>query len=158
MRPMRREELDGLKSNTLPWFFAGLKPCANPKKQSKSNGNCRVRVLLMWFVVVCGLGFCCCHVGRRFCMGDGFGGEGEGSFFFYFVRGADEGSEGGSGEGAAYADSFDSGSCEVFDGEGCALQACEDVDGFRNRGAYLTDCFESGESGSVEDIGAGLGE
>ena len=78
-------------------------------------------------------------------MGDGFGCEGEGSFFFYFACGSDEGSEGGSGEGASYADSFDSGGCEVFDGEACALQAREDVDGFGDGGTDFADGFETGE-------------
>jgi hypothetical protein len=63
-----------------------------------------------------------------------------------------------SGEGASYADSFDSGGCEVFDGEGCAFEAHEDVDGFGDGGADLADGFEGGESGSVEDVGARVGE
>jgi len=91
-------------------------------------------------------------------VGDGFGGEGEGSFFFYFARGSHESSEGGAGEGASYADSFDAGGCEFFDGKGCVLETHEDVDGFRDGGADLADGFEAGESGCVEDIGTDLGE
>src|SRR5438552_12781300 len=83
-----------------------------------------------------------CHVAGYFGVGDGFGGEGEGSFFFYFARGSHESSEGGAGEGASYADSFDAGGCEFFDGKGCVLETHEDVDGFRDGGADLADGFE----------------
>ena len=98
------------------------------------------------------------HVVARFGMGDGVDCVGECPFVFYFAGRSYEGAQGGAGEGASDADSPDSGCCQLFDGERCALQAHQDVDWLGDRAADLSDGFEAGESGRVEDIGACFGE
>jgi hypothetical protein len=99
-----------------------------------------------------------CHVVGCFGVGDCVGCVGEGSFVFHFAGGLDEGSEGGAGEGASDADSLDSCGGELFDGICRALKAHQDVDGFGDCVTHFADGFETGESGGVEDVGAGLGE
>lgn len=91
-------------------------------------------------------------------MGDRFGRVGEGALFFYFAGGAVEGSKGGAGEGAPDTDSLDSGGGEFFDGEVCAVEAREDVDGFGDGAADFADGLEIGEPRRVEDICPCLGE
>lgn len=84
--------------------------------------------------------------------------EEKGAFLFHFTRGADECSEDGAGQSPTHADPLHSNRSQLFNGEGNALQAHDDIHRPRNGRTNLSDGFQARQAGRIQNICADLGK